>query len=225
MAKIYHRLEKLTQQEADQKRLLKKLADAKARLLAQKRLSKEELENRIAEARKQQAESTIVLQNLRLGMKELADNPISQVLPKSENKNPAKKLTFPLKIPRKITAAFHDPDYKRVMGREHLGVDFRAPQGTEIYAPADGIVKKVATNGYKYSYLILDHGNDLYTIYGHVSKIFVREGEQVKKGDKIALTGGTPGMIGSGYFTTGPHLHFEVFKDGKYVNPLDYLEE
>ena len=229
-AKVYHRVEKLTQQEADQQRLLKELADAKARILTEKRLTKEELESEIAEARQRQAESTIVLQNLRLGMKEFQDynqddsNNSADKQPPSENaENPA-KLAFPLKIPRKITATFHDPDYKRVMGREHLGVDFRAPQSTEILAPADGVVKKVATNGYKYSYLIIDHGNDLYTLYGHISRALVKEGDQVKKGDKIALTGGTPGMLGSGYFTTGPHLHFEVFKNGHHVNPLDYLK-
>jgi len=222
VAKVYHRVEKLTQQEADQQRLLKELADAKARILAEKNKTQAELEEEIYLARQRQAESTIALQNLRLGMKELKDYPAEE--------NPAKiadsqdKLAFPLKIPRKITATFHDPDYKRVMGREHLGVDFRAPQRTEIFAPADGVVKKVATNGYRYSYLIIDHGNDLYTVYGHISRAFVKAGDEVKAGDKIALTGGTPGTTGAGYFTTGPHLHFEVFKNGQYVDPLKYLK-
>jgi murein DD-endopeptidase MepM/ murein hydrolase activator NlpD len=226
-AKIFHRVKKLSQRESDQKRLLTELADAKARVIARNEFSQGELEKQIIEARKFQAESTIVLQNLRLGMKEFAEfkeyNPPTETDEKDVKKST--KLAFPLKIPRKITATFKDPNYKQVMGREHWGVDFRAPQGTEIFAPADGIVKKVAQNGYNYSYLIIDHGDDLFTVYGHISKSFVQEGDRVKTGDKIALTGGTPGMVGSGYFTTGPHLHLEVFKDGKHVDPLDYLED
>lgn len=229
-AKIFHRVEKLTQQEADQKRLLKQLADAKAEILARTKLSQQELEKDIALDLKKQAESTILLQNLRIGMKEF-DEYSDKKPPENEEtsskistENPV-KLVFPLKISRKITAYFKDKNYKQVMGKEHLGVDFRAPQGSGIFAPADGVVKKVSQNGYQYSYLIIDHGKDLYTVYGHISDAFVHEGDEVKTGDKIALTGGTPGMAGSGYFTTGPHLHFEVFKDGKHVDPLDYLED
>ena len=61
------------------------------------------------------------------------------------------------------------------------------------------------------------------TTYGHISNMMATEGQVVKAGDIIGLSGGMPGTKGAGYMTTGPHLHFEVMKDGSYVDPLRFL--
>ena len=132
------------------------------------------------------------------------------------------QLSWP--IPKnKITSEFHDPSYPFRYLFEHPAVDIRAGQATPIKAPAEGYVLKVRDAGMGYSYLALIHANGLSTVYGHVSKFFVKEDEYVSKGETVALTGGMPGTAGAGRLTTGPHLHFEVRVNGIPVNPLDYL--
>jgi len=124
-----------------------------------------------------------------------------------------------------ITATFHDPDYpyRKIIG-EHSGVDIRAAQGSTLYAAADGYVAKTTANGSKnYAYIMIIHGDGLATVYGHVSASYVEVDQYVTKGQVIGRTGGTPGTPGSGSFSTGPHLHFEVRKNGLPVNPLNYL--
>ncbi len=131
---------------------------------------------------------------------------------------------FPLKIPRKVTAGFKDKNYQKKLGRVHLGVDLLAPQGTPVYAPKDAVVQKVSQSGLDYAYVILGHKGNTYTLFGHLWKILVREGDVVKKGQRIALSGGAPGMEGSGPFTTGAHLHWEMFKNGQHVDPLTVVK-
>ena len=124
--------------------------------------------------------------------------------------------------PEAITSYFHDPNYPKRWGI-HEAIDIRAKQFTEIRAPANGYVFQTKDNGMGYSYIILAHKNKLITVYGHVSEIKVKPGTVVKQGDVIGLTGGMPGTKGAGWQTTGPHLHFEVWHDGKQVDPLDWL--
>jgi len=133
------------------------------------------------------------------------------------------ELHWPVSPSRGISAYFHDPSYKKAFGVNHNAIDIRETQGTIIRAPADGVVYKVKDNGFGYSYLILAHKGGLTTTYGHVSEFKVEAGEKVFAGQAIALTGGTPGSKGAGLMTTGAHLHFEVMKGGKYVDPLEYL--
>jgi murein DD-endopeptidase MepM/ murein hydrolase activator NlpD len=124
-----------------------------------------------------------------------------------------------------ITATFHDPDYpyRNIIG-EHSGVDIRAKQGTTISAAADGYVAKVKFDGTRnYAYIMLIHGNGLATVYGHVSAVYVSTDQYVVQGQAIGRSGGTPGGIGSGGFSTGPHLHFEVRSNGLPVDPEAYL--
>ena len=122
-----------------------------------------------------------------------------------------------------LSAYFRDPGYAGAFGVRHSAVDIPTYQGTPIRSAGDGLVFATKDNGYGYSYVIVAHANGLSTVYGHVSDILVREGDYVAKGSIIALSGGMPGTKGAGYMTTGPHLHFEVHKDGDYVDPLLYL--
>lgn len=98
----------------------------------------------------------------------------------------------------------------------HMGMDIAAPNGTPIKAAADGTVKFAGTMGGYGNLVIISHGNDVETYYGHCSKIYVTKGQEVTAGDEIAAVGST------GY-STGNHLHFEIRKDGSQVNPQKYL--
>jgi len=124
-----------------------------------------------------------------------------------------------------ITTYFHDPDYPFRYLFEHPGWDIRAGQGTEIDAAESGYVAHAQMNGTKYAYIMIIHANGLSTVYGHVSKIFVKADDYVTQGEPIGLSGGTPGTVGAGPFTTGPHLHFEVRQDGIPVDPAGYLTQ
>ena len=108
-----------------------------------------------------------------------------------------------------------DPIYK--VRRMHYGVDFSAPRGTPIYSTGDGVVKKVKTNygGYGKEVLI-DHGYGYVTRYAHMSEFNVKRGQKVKRGECI-------GYVGSTGKSTAPHLHYEVIKDKKKVNPVHYF--
>jgi murein DD-endopeptidase MepM/ murein hydrolase activator NlpD len=98
----------------------------------------------------------------------------------------------------------------------HNGVDFAAPKGTAIYAAYNGIVVAATYSSTMGNYVMIDHGDGLYTIYMHASKLYVKKDDVVKKGQKIA-------GVGSTGRSTGNHLHFSVRKNGEYVSPWDYI--
>ncbi len=98
----------------------------------------------------------------------------------------------------------------------HKGVDLSAEKGSDIFAAESGTVvlsQKSATYG---NYMIIDHGDGLKTLYAHCNKLYKSVGDTVKRGEVIAAVGST-GQ------STGPHLHFEVTKEGKYINPLSLV--
>ncbi|MCB2195652.1 MAG: peptidoglycan DD-metalloendopeptidase family protein [Bacteroidetes bacterium] len=102
----------------------------------------------------------------------------------------------------------------------HNAVDIKAPQGTPVYAAADGMVRKVKQNhkeGTGYGrYIIIDHEEGFSTLYAQLAGYNVKEGEEVNKGEII-------GYVGSSGMSTGSHLHYEVMKDGENVNPEKYF--
>jgi murein DD-endopeptidase MepM/ murein hydrolase activator NlpD len=97
--------------------------------------------------------------------------------------------------------------------RMHQGVDLRASYGTPIVAVADGRVEFAGWHGGHGNAVELDHGGGTETLYGHMSRILVRPGQSVHRGQEI-------GLVGSTGLSTGPHLHFEVHRNGVPVNPL-----
>lgn len=102
------------------------------------------------------------------------------------------------------------------LARPHEGIDVAAPMGAEIEAPAAGTVTDVRWEDGYGNYLTIDHGYGLVTRYAHCSKILVVRGQRVKRGQRIALVGATG-------LATGPHLHYEVWVNGKPVNPFKYV--
>lgn len=107
------------------------------------------------------------------------------------------------------------PIYKVKM--MHFGCDFTAPRGTPVYSTGDGIVEKVITRYGGYGkQVIINHGFGYKTRYAHLENFNVKVGSRVKRGDCI-------GFVGNSGLSTAPHLHYEVFKDNKKVNPVHYF--
>jgi murein DD-endopeptidase MepM/ murein hydrolase activator NlpD len=99
----------------------------------------------------------------------------------------------------------------------HEGIDFLAEMGSDVHAAAAGVVQFAGFHP-QYGYMVdIDHGNDLVTRYAHLSKLFVKEGDVVQRGRRIALSGSTGR-------STGPHLHFEVRFRGVAQNPTKFLQ-
>ncbi len=100
--------------------------------------------------------------------------------------------------------------------RMHAGMDFTTSVGTKVYATGDGVVQNIqySNSGYG-NEVIINHGYNYKTLYAHLSRILVKPGQKVKRGDVIANVGNTG-------LSTGPHLHYEVRKNGIPVNPINY---
>lgn len=108
-----------------------------------------------------------------------------------------------------------DPVYKTV--KFHAGLDFTAPQGTPIYATANGTVKVSGNLGNGYgNHVIINHGYGYETLYGHMFRIKVSKGQKVKRGEII-------GWVGSTGKSTGPHCHYEVHKNGRPLDPVYFF--
>lgn len=114
-----------------------------------------------------------------------------------------------------ITSRFGSKE--RIRTTAHKGIDIGAPNGTPIKAAASGTVTcaSYTTGGYG-NLVVISHGNNIETYYGHASKIYVKKGQTVKAGDVIAAVGSTGR-------STGNHLHFEIRKNGNQINPQIYV--
>jgi murein DD-endopeptidase MepM/ murein hydrolase activator NlpD len=102
------------------------------------------------------------------------------------------------------------------VARPHEGIDVTAPMGTPIEAPAAGTVRDAGWEAGYGNTIVIDHGFGTVTKFAHASKILVREGQRVSRGQRIALVGNTG-------LATGPHLHYEVHVNGRAVDPLRYV--
>lgn len=133
------------------------------------------------------------------------------------NKNDTKNVNnFVLKKPVKggiTTSGFWDTISRTA---SHNGHDWAVNTGTKVRAAAEGVVE-LAYFSESYGYnILINHNNGFKTRYAHLSEVKVSKGEKVEQSQVIALSGSTG-------FSTGPHLHFEVVKDGKRVNPIEYV--
>ena len=133
------------------------------------------------------------------------------------NKNDTKNVNnFVLKKPVKggiTTSGFGDTISRTA---SHNGHDWAVNTGTKVRATAEGVVE-LAYFSESYGYnILINHNNGFKTRYAHLSEVKVSKGEKVEQSQVIALSGSTG-------FSTGPHLHFEVVKDGKRVNPIEYV--
>jgi len=110
--------------------------------------------------------------------------------------------------------------------RPHSGIDLRAKTGTDLFSPGDGKVVKadMGENGGCGGSIWINHQNGLESRVCHCSKILVKVGENVKRGQKVGLTGGGKNDPGRG-FSTGAHLHYTLAKNGQLVDPLLYVEK
>jgi murein DD-endopeptidase MepM/ murein hydrolase activator NlpD len=102
--------------------------------------------------------------------------------------------------------------------RFHAALDLAASTGTTVKAAMDGRIATVGYNATYGNYIIMSHSGGYQTLYAHLHSVSVRKDAAVNQGSKI-------GEVGNTGYSTGPHLHFAVFRNGKAVNPLDYLHQ
>ncbi|MDR1116888.1 MAG: peptidoglycan DD-metalloendopeptidase family protein [Oscillospiraceae bacterium] len=119
-----------------------------------------------------------------------------------------------------VTSEFNPNRYHPVLKKytAHTGTDIAAPKGTTIVASNSGNVIIAGWNNGYGNYVVIDHGGGYTTLYGHMSQILTKKGADVKKGEKI-------GLVGSTGYSTGPHLHFGISKNGTYINPMQFFKK
>ncbi len=140
-----------------------------------------------------------------------------QLLSQSGLKYNGEKFAFPLATYTRISDDYGDRIHPTLkVPQFHNGVDFASPKGTPIYAACDGQVIAATYSSSMGNYVMIYHGDELYTIYMHASKLHVSKDDIVVAGEKIA-------EVGSTGRSTGNHLHFSVRLKGSYVSPWDYL--
>lgn len=124
-------------------------------------------------------------------------------------------LRYPTAGHYRVSSPFNLKRLHPITGRRapHNGVDLATPSGTPVLSTGDGIVKRIGNHPYAGKYIEIDHSGAFSTRYLHLSRILVKRGETVKRGERIALSGNTGR-------TTGPHLHFELRVNHQPVNPL-----
>lgn len=188
-------------------------------------VSKKELDNEAAEAnaliKSLDSKTTGIMELIETDRKKIEQleneirNANSSVKPSGDYTPGTGVLGYPTSW-RHISAGF--PRYPS--GGYHGGVDFDCPTGTSVHAADDGYVTSAGWNNTGFgNWVMINHGNGMVTIYGHNSRVVVRAGQSVKKGDLIAYSGATGNV-------TGPHVHFEVrINNGTTkVNPMNYLQ-
>jgi len=127
-------------------------------------------------------------------------------------------FAYPLSVAWRLTSHFGlRPDPFTGVASHHTGIDMAVPAGTPIKASMSGKVIAVGFTNIYGNYVIINHGNGYQTLYAHMSKVLAHTGQEVSQGTRI-------GLVGSTGYSTGPHLHFTVYKNGKLIDPLSVLK-
>lgn len=180
----------------------------------------------IEETQESEAEYTTLMSELRQEQQYIASQvsalqkQYASKIDDADEAGDASVMSWPLE--GRITALFHDTTYPFRHLFQHSGLDIGVPVGTAIEAAAPGYVAWSTTGRSYGNYVMIIHADGLATLYAHMSRLDVVQDQYVSRGQQIGLSGGKPGMQGAG-LSTGPHLHFEVRKDGIPTNPMDYL--
>lgn len=225
-------LQGLQQKLETQKHSLQEQESTKQIILEQSQESEEKFQQLLERAKSDQTAVSSDVQSLEQQARAKLDELTAKLPPEQRQDVVADngELSWPIST-RRITAYFHDPSYPFRNVFAHPAIDIGTPQGTPVTASADGIVGVARSIGWiesgsrrypAYNYVLIAHAN-VSTVYGHLSKVNVAEGQLVHRGDIIGYTGGKPGTEGAGLLTTGPHLHFEVRVNGIPADPLNYL--
>lgn len=120
--------------------------------------------------------------------------------------------------PGKISSGFGMREHPKYGGRRlHTGIDITMPKGTPLHATADGVVSFADRSGGNGNIVVIEHGHGMTSVYAHNSKNSVKPGQAVKRGELIAYSGSTG-------VSTGPHLHYEIWRNGQSINPAPFLE-
>lgn len=175
------------------------------------RTSRENMENTTDELEEQEREMEKLLEKQR---KQNSGYTANAVTGKASGEY---GLRWPLMISGRISSHFgYRTSPTAGASTYHKGVDIAVPSGSYVLASKDGKVETAAYQSAAGNYVCISHGNGLYTYYMHCSKLLVSAGDKVEQGQVIAYSGSTG-------ISTGPHLHFGVYVDGQYVDPLDYV--
>lgn len=150
-------------------------------------------------------------------IKQLADHADS-----SENEtSPAAWPTYPIS---QILTIFKDPAFEKEYGFKNLSLKLAVEQGTPVYAMRDGIVYYTDTGSWNVNRMMILHTDGYISTYAYLSRIFVQQGDFVRRGQIIAQSGGEPGTEGAGFVSKGENLTFSLFKDGVAIDPLTVLD-
>ena len=139
------------------------------------------------------------------------------VLPRSTSTPPQPKFILPLKVKYVISAPFGEKRVTESGEVRHLGTDFAATRGSDVFAIASGTVKS-ASKGVLYgNTVVVDHGERVYSLYLHMDSMAVKEGDKISQGQKV-------GTLGSTGYSTAAHLHLSLKINGISVDPLRFIE-
>jgi len=197
----------------DEKSILNNKKQEKNYLVTETKKSEKKFQTLITDLKKEQAAANAQVAALE---KKLRDQLAKKGEKERFNQLGAAMLSWPTASQR-LTCVFHDPEYPYRYLFEHSGIDVGIKTGTPVKAADTGYVATIGRNTKWYgNYIMIIHGNNISTLYAHLSSINVDSDEYVTKGQLIGLSGSTG-------FSSGPHLHFEVRANGIPVDPLNYL--
>lgn len=211
-------LEALRKRQQQQQQILTSQRDSKARILDLTNKQEKQFQGLLAQEQATHKEAEAQISSI--------DSQIREELRKQgfANLPHVGTMDWPVDPVFGVSCEFHCDGYPfAYLIGPHSGTDIPESPGTPIKAPADGYVAKLHdAHGPGYSYILLIHGDNISTVYGHVSGFATQEGQVVTRGTVIGYTGGVPGANGAG-LSSGPHLHFEVRENNIPVNARNYL--